>query len=86
MPSAIATSTEKEKRLNVRDLCRRIEEVLEAGSRESACELLPELRLLCEKVKKIRRLCPSAGAIGLSKYVVAVASLAGRREEFAEFA
>ncbi len=78
------------------ELHEKIEEVLRKGDRAGALELLPQLRVLCRRINKLRTLSmkfPQCGLspemiskIGLSRYVVAVAVLAGHREEFARFA
>jgi len=60
--------------------------VLRTNSREGARALLPDLRILASRLDRLRCIDVNCDAIGLSKYVIAVAALAGRREEFAEFA
>ena len=75
-----------EKKVSMSDLCDRIEDVLRDGDREEAEALLPELRVLCKKLARLRRFSAELAGVGLSKYVMGIAALAGRAEEFAEFA
>ena len=72
--------------LVVSEFCDRVEEVLRTSSREGARALLPDLRAMARRIDRLRSLDPSCSGIGLSKYVIAVAALAGRREEFAAYA
>ncbi len=85
MPIATA-APQREKGIVFSELTDRIEEVLRTNCREGARALLPELRILCGKIQRLRRRGVALGGIGLSKYVLAVATLAGRGDEFAEFA
>ena len=81
---SVAKSTEEKFKLSV--LCDKIESVLQAGSKEDARALLPQLRLLCKKLHRIRQLGADFAQVRVSEYVIAVATLAGRKDEFIEFA
>jgi hypothetical protein len=74
------------RRIRVRDLVDQIDGVLRDNDRDGARELIPQLRLACEKIRRLRRLGAEYAAVGVSTYVRRVAALAGHEEEFAEFA
>jgi hypothetical protein len=85
MPNATAVAR-GEKRIMFSELTDRIEEILRTNCREGARALLPELRILCGKLRRLRSMGVAFGGAGISKYVLAVATLAGRGDEFNEFA
>lgn len=85
MPEAVVARRTME-RIVISELSDRIEEILRDNDKVAACALIPKLRILCERVARIRGMAPDFATLGLGPYVVAVAELAGRGEEFAAFA
>ena len=85
MPDAAVLPRSKEK-LVMSVLCERIEDVLKDGNKEGARALMPQLSLLAGKLRRLRARGADFSGLGVSEYVHAVAALAGRADEFAEFA
>jgi hypothetical protein len=85
MPEAVVARKNME-RLAIGDLCDRIEEILRDNDKIAARALIPTLRIFRERVARLRSMAPDFATLGLGPYVVAVAELAGRGEEFAAFA
>ena len=81
-----ALCTRRERKVVLSELRLKIEEVLAEHDFDGARALLPDLRILRDKLRKLRACGLELAEAGLSKYVVAVATLAGRGDEFAEFA
>jgi len=76
----------QERKLDMSEFRERVEDVLRTGDRAGACALVPSMRVLAARLQSLRRRCPELAGVGFSKYVMAVARLAGRLDEFAEFA
>lgn len=85
MPKTVAAPRTAEK-IAVSELCDRIEEILRDNDKAGALALVPKLRILRERVARLRGLSPEFAGLGLGPFVIAVAELAGRGEEFSAFA
>ncbi len=85
MPNTVA-APRAVKTIAIGDLCDRIEEILRDNDKAGARALMPKLRVLRERVARLRGLSPDFAALRLGPYVIAVAELAGRGKEFAAFA
>ncbi len=85
MPEAVVARKSME-RIVISELSDRIEEILRDNDKAAARALIPKLRILCERVARLRRMAPDFATLGLGPYVIAVAELAGRGDEFTSFA
>lgn len=85
MPNFCCTQT-KGNRLVLSDLRRQMADVIHQQNKEGAHKLLPAMQLFCRKVDKLRKLGDGFADLKISPYVLAVATLAGREEEFAQYA
>ena len=86
MLKEVVVAKTNEEKFSLSVLCDKIESVLQNGSKEGALALIPQLQSLCEKIRRIRQRSADYSTLAISEYVMAVATLAGRKDEFAEFA